>query len=90
MGRIRRSTRSTALALALAAAACAREEEPPAEPAEPADVYWSEESLTAAQIEAGRRDSTWRRAVRLDRRTTVVTALDTVPVAARSKLRVLP
>jgi lipoprotein-anchoring transpeptidase ErfK/SrfK len=83
MGRIRRVSRSTALALAVTAAACAREEEPaagPAESAEPADVYWSEESLTAAQIEAGRRDSTWRQAVRLERRTTVVAALDTVPV----------
>jgi len=76
MGRIRRSTRLAALALALTAGACAREEPP----AEPADVYWSEESLTAAQIEAGRRDSTWRQAVRLGRRTTIVTALDTVPI----------
>jgi hypothetical protein len=76
MGRMRRSTRLAALALALTAGACAREEPP----AEPADVYWSEESLTAAQIEAGRRDSTWRQVVRLGRRTTVVTALDTVPI----------
>ncbi|HET6341407.1 MAG TPA: peptidoglycan-binding protein [Gemmatimonadota bacterium] len=73
---IRRSTRRAALALALTAGACAREEPP----AEPADVYWSEESLTDAQIEAGRRDSTWRQVVRLGRRTTVVTALDTVPI----------
>ena len=76
MGRIRRATRLAALALALTAGACAREEPP----AEPADIYWFEESLTAAQIEAGRRDSTWRQVVRLGRRTTVVTALDTVPI----------
>lgn len=63
-------------------AACAREEPEPAgiPDAEPADVIWSEDTLTEAEIEAGRRDSTWREAIRLDRRTTIVTALDTVPV----------
>jgi lipoprotein-anchoring transpeptidase ErfK/SrfK len=76
MGWIRLFTRPLTLAITVAAGACAREEPP----AEPADVYWSDESLTAAQIEAGRRDSTWRQAVQLDRRTTVVTALDTLSI----------
>jgi lipoprotein-anchoring transpeptidase ErfK/SrfK len=76
MGWIPHPTRPFVLAIVVAAGACAREEPP----AEPADVYWSDESLTAAQIEAGRRDSTWRQAVRLERRTTVVTALDTVSI----------
>ncbi|HKY61042.1 MAG TPA: L,D-transpeptidase family protein [Gemmatimonadota bacterium] len=76
MERIPGSARPWAIALAIAAGACAREEPP----AEPADVYWFDESLTDAQIEAGRRDSSWRQAVRLGRRPTVVTALDTVPI----------
>ncbi|MGH7558932.1 MAG: L,D-transpeptidase family protein [Gemmatimonadota bacterium] len=59
-------------------AGCGRDEPEPTP--EPADVYWSDDTLTVAEIEAGRQDSTWRRTVRLDRRTTVVTALDTVPV----------
>ncbi|MGH7542823.1 MAG: L,D-transpeptidase family protein [Gemmatimonadota bacterium] len=77
MERTRRSIRlAAAFAVALTAGSCAREEPP----TEPADVYWSEESLTASQIETGRRDSTWRQAIRLGSRTTVVTALDTVPI----------
>lgn len=59
-------------------AACGRQEPEPTEGA--ADAIWSEDTLTAADIEAGRRDSTWREAVRLDRRTTIVRALDLVPV----------
>ncbi|MGH7571506.1 MAG: L,D-transpeptidase family protein [Gemmatimonadota bacterium] len=64
--------------LAAALTTCGRDE--PEIPAEAADVFWSDDTLTAADIEAGRRDSTWRKAVRLDRRTTVVKALDTVPI----------
>lgn len=49
-------------------------------PHEPADVLWSTDTLSPSEIELGRRDSSWRQAVKLDRRFVVRAALDTVAI----------
>ncbi|MBA3585324.1 MAG: peptidoglycan-binding protein, partial [Gemmatimonadetes bacterium] len=49
-------------------------------PREPADVLWSTDTLSPSEIELGRRDSSWRQAVKLDRRFVVRAALDTVAI----------